>query len=114
MANWGKQPSSRILNYQPLTWTGSGTLASAPFGSLISQIRVAASVPIWIAIGNSTSTSTTLNVGTIPTTGGAIGTLVNANTVGEYFAVTQGQVLLCSSTSSSTTVGNIFSVTEMG
>ncbi len=112
MTNYIKQPSSRILNDRSPVWAGSGTLATVGFSAQISQVRVAASVPIWIAIGNSTSTSTTLNVGTIPTTLGGSGVLISGGAAAEYFAVTQGESLLVSSTSTTTTVG-IFSVTEM-
>jgi hypothetical protein len=111
---YDKQPSSRIVKIQNLTWLGSGTLATTNFTSETYQIRICSQIPIWFSVDNSTAAGPLLS--TLPTTTGGVGTFLPNSTVGgEYFACSPGQILVVSSTSSSTlgTAGNFISIQEM-
>jgi hypothetical protein len=104
-ANWAKAGSSRIIVSQPLTWTGSGTIASTNFSPQTYQVRVISQIPAWISIDGSTASlsSTTTMAG---------GTYLAANTAsGDFFAVNPGQLLVLTSTATST--GVVISLTEM-
>jgi hypothetical protein len=41
---WDKQPASRFIKYQNLSWAGSGVVLSTGFASQTYQIRVASQV----------------------------------------------------------------------
>jgi hypothetical protein len=106
MSNYyGKQPSSRILKAQNLTWTGTGTLVSTTFTAQTYQVRVATQLAGWINI------DATGNSSTLPTTLGGAGTPIFASLLGEYFAVTPGEIFSFSSTTTSS--GQFITVTEM-
>jgi hypothetical protein len=106
-----KQPASRPVVYQNITWLTTGgapgpKVCSAPFGVATQHIRVFSSISGWMSIDQSTST-TQATTGTIPS-----GVFIPASTTtGEYFTVTPGQLLTFFSTG--TTTGYV-SITEMG
>ena len=114
MSNYyGKQLSSRFLRYQDQTWLGSGTLATTPFAAGTLQIRITSQLPIWCSVDSSTSAA---SFGVTPTTAGGAGFYVAANVAPEFVTVSPGNVLLLSSTSTSTagSFGNFISIAEMG
>jgi hypothetical protein len=97
MAFFEKQHSSRIIKSQVLGWTGTGTVISTNFSSETFQIRVNSQVGGYFAVDN---------LGTLPTTAGATGTLLSANVEPEFVTVTPGMLFSFSSTSTSSgTVG---------
>src|SRR5262249_35722540 len=100
---WGKQPSSRILRAQNLSWTGTGTLVSTTFTAQTYQVRVATQLGGWINIEATGNSST-------PSTAGGIGTLITTGPW-EYFTVLPGQVFSFSSPTTSS--GAIVNVTEV-
>jgi hypothetical protein len=96
-----KTPSSRLLKGQAIGWTGTGTAVSTNFANQTYQVRIATPIAGWFAIDN---------LGTVPTTAGSAGTWIAANTVGEVFTCTPGELFSFASTSTSS--GSV-SVTEL-
>jgi hypothetical protein len=102
MSNYfGKQPSSRPIKYQNLSYAGSSSVPSTNFGQGILQIRVESDISGYLVIGDGNSVSATAQSGSMR---------IAANAPAEYFAVTQGQMAAFISTSTSS--GNV-SLTEM-
>ena len=101
MSNYfGKQPSSRPLRYQNLSYAGSASVPSTNFSAETFQIRVFADVAGYLVIGDGTSVSATAQSSSLK-----VGT-----TFPDFFTVTPGQ--MCAYISTSTSSGNI-SITEM-
>jgi hypothetical protein len=103
-----KAPASRINKAQTLSWAGSGTSVTTSFQAQISHVRVISQISGWVAIEPSATQGTLMSTSTF-----VGGTFIAANTAnGDYFAVTQGQVLTFTSTTTSS--GNqTVSVSEM-
>lgn len=102
-----KAPASRINKAQTLAWAGTGTVASTSFQAQISHVRIISQINGWIAIEPAATAGTVMSTSTF-----VGGTFIAANTAnGDYFAVTQGEVLTFTSTTTSS--GNIISVSEM-
>jgi hypothetical protein len=100
MSNYfGKQPSSRPIVYQATALATSSTVTSK-FTNETYQIRVAASQPVWLITGDSSSVSVTTGAGAF----------INGGVAGEYFAVTPGQWAAWLTTSATT---GWISITEM-
>jgi hypothetical protein len=103
-----KAPASRISRAQTLSWAGSGTSQTTTFQNQISHIRVISQISGWVAIEPSATAGTVMSTSTF-----VGGTFIAANTAnGDFFAVTSGQVLTFTSTTTSS--GNqTVSVSEM-
>ena len=101
MANyWGKQPSSRPIVYQFLTYGGNATsVPSTAFSAFTTQIRCCSEVQGWLQIDSSTVSATVTS-----------SSMKIPPNVPEYFTVTAGQ--FCAFNSTSTATG-VCSVTEM-
>ena len=109
-----KQPASRPLIYQNVTWFTTGgaigpKVCSAPFTSGTQHIRVLSSIAGWVSIDQTTSVTAVSSTTLGSTTGGFF--IPAATFTGEYFTVTPGQLLTFASTGTTT---GIVSVTEMG
>jgi hypothetical protein len=103
-ANFAKQGSSRVIVGQPLTWAGSGTVATTNFSPQTYQLRIISQIPAWISINGSTTIASTTTLAGL--------TFIAANTAsGDYFACNPGQILVLTSTSATT--GIVISVSEM-
>lgn len=100
MSNYyAKQPGSRPLVYQATALATSSTVTSK-FSSQTYQIRVAASQPLWLITGDSSSISVSTGAGM----------WINPSVGGEYFAVNPGQFAAWLTTSATT---GWMSLTEM-
>jgi hypothetical protein len=95
MSNFGNiQPASKLgrsVVTQVATAQTNATQFTTPFGSQTRQVRIASTLSIWITLDSTTVV-----------TANSASALIAANQVGEYFAVTPGQVLNFISTSTST------------
>jgi hypothetical protein len=106
-----KQPASRAILQQNQQWTGTGSLVFNKFSTETWQVRICSQIAGWASIDNTTGATGPLT-GTMPTTAGGFGMFIPNSTVGgEYFAVTAGQTLQFSSTTTSS--GSWVSITEM-
>jgi hypothetical protein len=100
MSNYfGKQPSSRPIVYQATALATSSTVTNK-FSAETYQIRVAATQPVWLVTGDTS---------TVSVSSGA-GIFINPSVAGEYFAVTPGQWAAWLTTSATT---GWISITEM-
>lgn len=100
-----KQSSSKPSKYQVLQYNAA-TCFSTNFAPGVYQIRVLSQLAGWATINQSTADSI------IASSAGGTGMVIAANTAaGDYFTVQPGQILVFSSTSTST---GAISVTEMG
>jgi hypothetical protein len=89
---FSKAPASRPNVSQILAYLGGGaTVASTNFGIATQQIRVVSEVQGWLSIGPSTTVTV-----------GSGGIKISANSPGEYFITTPGQIAAFNSTSTST------------
>ena len=105
---YGKQAASRIIVGQPLTWTGSGQIVSSRFSAQTYQVRLISQINGWVSIQDSTSTL----FSTSTLLGSPAATFIAANTAsGDYFACNPGQVLVLTSTTTSS--GVLISLAEM-
>jgi hypothetical protein len=97
---WGKQPSSRPIVYQFLTYAGNATsVPSTAFSPFTTQVRVCSEVQGWLQFdGSAVSATVTSSSMKIPPN------------VPEYFTVASGG--FCAFNSTSTATG-VCSVTEM-
>src|SRR5262245_27553008 len=95
MSNYyGKKPSSRPIRYQVLAYGGGGSsVPSTNFTAESYQILVRSEVQGWFVIGDGTSVSCTAQSSALK---------LNANTDGDVFTVTPGQMCAFNSTSTST------------
>jgi len=116
-AGFDKQPASRPVIYQNLTYTGgaspSTTVYSSKFSNGTQHIRVISTLAGWCSIDQSTvAASTSVQSATVGSTNiPATGMSLPASQVGgEYFIVTPGQLFTFASTSTSS---GYVSVTEM-
>ena len=117
-SGFDKQPASRPITYQNITYTGgaspSTTVYSAKFGVATQQVRVFSSLAGWCSIDQSTLTvaTATQSAATVGSTNiPGTGMFIPASTVtGEYFTVTPGQLFTFASTSTSS---GYVSITEM-
>jgi hypothetical protein len=106
MTYYAKQPSSRILRHQNLSYAGSASVPSTPFSSETFQIRVFSQLAGFFTVGDVSATA-----GTTITATTASGIPIAASTAaGEYWTVSPGQQFAFISTSTSS--GNV-GVTEM-
>jgi hypothetical protein len=88
---WPKQMASRPIVYQATALATSSTVTSK-FSSETFQIRVAASQPVWLVTGD----SSTISVST------GAGMWINGGVAGEFLAVTPGQWAAWLTTSATT------------
>ena len=110
---WDKQPASKVLRTQSLTYTSTtSTVLTTSFTSQTYQVRIFSQVAGYCIIGDLAQVSAgSLTSGGIATGATSVAFPIPASTVGgEYFAVTPGQVFAFSSTSSAT---GAVSLTEM-
>jgi hypothetical protein len=95
MSNFGNiQPASKLgrsVVTQVATAQVNATQFTTPLGSQTRQVRIASTLTIWATLDS-----------TAVVTANSASALIAANQVGEYFAVTPGQVLNFISTSTST------------
>jgi hypothetical protein len=92
MSNYfGKQPSSRPIVYQATALATSSTVTNK-FNSETYQIRVAATQPIWLVTGDTSSVSVTTGAGMF----------INLSVAGEYLTVSPGQWAAWLTTSATT------------
>src|SRR5262249_14344026 len=92
--NWKGHSASRLgrsIVTQVATAQTNATQFTTPFTAQTYQVRIASTLPIWITIGSTTVV-----------TANSAAAFIAPNVVGEYFAVTSGQVLNFISTSTST------------
>jgi hypothetical protein len=83
MSNYfGKQPSSRPIVYQATALATSSTVTSK-FSNETYQIRVAASQPVWLVTGDTSSVSVTTGAGIF----------INGGVAGEYLTVSPGDAI---------------------
>ena len=98
---WAKQPSSRPLIYQVLSFAGSASVPSTNFSKQTYQIRIVSDIGGWFVVGDGTSVSCTAQSSSMK---------INASTDEEYISVSPGQ--MCAFNSTSTSTGCV-SITEM-
>ncbi len=106
MSYWTKQPASRPIIYQVLSYGGNATsVPSTNFSAQTYQIRVDSEVQGWLVIGAGSTSGTTLSC-----TAQSSSMKLSASTRGEYFTVSPG--MMCAFNSTSTSTGMV-SITEM-
>ena len=98
---WGKQPSSRPIVYQFLTYGGNATsVPSTAFSAQTVQVRVASEVQGWLTFdGSGASATVTSSSMKIP-----------ANVAAEYITVSPGGFCAFNSTSTATGVCSVVEV----
>jgi hypothetical protein len=110
---WDKQPASKVLRTQSLTYTSTtSTVLTTVFSPQTYQVRVFSQIAGYCIIGDAAQVSaSSLTSAGIATGATSVAFPIPASTVGgEYFQCAPGQVFAFSSTSSAT---GAVSVTEM-
>jgi hypothetical protein len=101
MTYFNKQPSSRPIKHQVLSYGGNATsVPSTNFSSETWQIRVVSEVQGWLVIGDGNAVSCTAHSGSMK---------INGSVDEEYITMTPGQMCAFNSTSTST---GMVSITE--
>ena len=94
--------SSRLGRANVSAINATATGFSTAFGSQTRQVRVETGTPVWLAMFQSTGSTTDFVSGTSTSTTAIVGTYLGANEW-DYFSVTPGTFLCWRSTSTSTT-----------